>query len=433
MFKKSIYLLLLFFSFHVKAIAKKKPWTFLVYIAADNDLEVFLERNIKQMTRIGSNEFINIIIQVNMVEKQYHQKISKTIYIEKGNPKILHKTTQPYATDSGDAQTLINFCCTAIEEFPAEHYALIFWNHGTGTIDPYCKSRSLTADSFSFYSNTMPMNNDFFPFSNLSITTAFYKAVCFDDTTGNSLTEQKLMDALNIIKKKALQEKKFDIIGFDACLMAMIEVASSIRPFADFMVASQEVELGTGWDYGRVLSPFREQALTPEEFGTHIVKAYKKTYQFTDDFTFSCLKLKHIKPLEELIKKLALLLQEGCKEKSIKEMIGKSRYKHFCTHFDEPDFIDLQHFLKNLKENSFLISCATKKATENYRNMLLILVAQIEKELHCATKISLSGNFFSNAYGLSIYFPEQKIHRSYRANCFAQTTQWISFLRNYFS
>ena len=37
--------------------------------------------------------------------------------------------------DSGNPETLIKFCRFAIKNFPADHYVLILWNHGTGIID----------------------------------------------------------------------------------------------------------------------------------------------------------------------------------------------------------------------------------------------------------------------------------------------------------
>ena len=42
--------------------AARKPWTFMVYIAADNDLRAFAANNIKQMASVGSNQNINIVI-----------------------------------------------------------------------------------------------------------------------------------------------------------------------------------------------------------------------------------------------------------------------------------------------------------------------------------------------------------------------------------
>lgn len=42
---------------------------------------------------------------------------------------------------------------------------------------------------------------------------------------------------------------KLDIIGFDACLMAMYEVGSVMAPYANYLLGSELLEPGTGWDY----------------------------------------------------------------------------------------------------------------------------------------------------------------------------------------
>ncbi|MCR5235609.1 MAG: hypothetical protein K6E34_00220 [Lachnospiraceae bacterium] len=36
----------------------------------------------------------------------------------------------------------------------------------------------------------------------------------------------------------------FDFIGFDACLMATVETAYMLSPYADYMIASEEFEPG---------------------------------------------------------------------------------------------------------------------------------------------------------------------------------------------
>ena len=45
----------------------------------------------------------------------------------------------------------------------------------------------------------------------------------------------------------------FDIIGFDACLMANLEVASAIKDYGNYLIASEETEPNHGWDYEDVI------------------------------------------------------------------------------------------------------------------------------------------------------------------------------------
>ena len=51
----------------------------------------------------------------------------------------------------------------------------------------------------------------------------------------------------------------FDLIGFDACLMATIEVAKVIKPHADYMIASEELEPGHGWLWSDVIDAYAQE------------------------------------------------------------------------------------------------------------------------------------------------------------------------------
>ncbi len=89
--------------------------------------------------------------------------------------------------------------------YPAEQYDLILWNHGGGA---------------------------FFGYG-------------FDETTNDSLTLDELDQAF--ADSPFHDGNKLEFIGFDACLMANIETAHTLSPYANYMVASQESEPGSGW------------------------------------------------------------------------------------------------------------------------------------------------------------------------------------------
>jgi len=69
-------------------------------------------------------------------------------------------------------------------------------------------------------------------------------------SNNDTLTIYEIRDVF----KKA--DVKFDIIGFDACLMANLEVASAIKDFGTYLVASEEIEPGHGWFYTDVIQIF---------------------------------------------------------------------------------------------------------------------------------------------------------------------------------
>lgn len=417
---------------------QKKPWTFIVYIAADNNLRAFAAYNLKQMAAIGSSDQINIVahLDISLASKQ---KTTRRYFIEKN--KIVHLNADDPLTqrmDSGDPKTLISCCKWAIENYPAHNYALILWNHGTGPLDPVHYGKAInTSELFSFNPmiNKLELNRSV-PFLELfEKENQEYRGICWDDTTGNYLTNAKLNLALNEVCNTVLKGKKFNILGFDACLMATLEIATLVKKYAHIMVASQEVELGTGWDYSRVLSPFlHNKTVDPITLAKNIVTSYESAYQsVTNDYTQSAIDLNKINLLEQNIDAIGHLLLNCIKKQrlnSVKITLRNCRNK-LCTHFDEPSYIDLHNFYTNIKNNlnSFLLHDVNeqKALTHSLQIKLeegLALIGQIVYSF-------ASGTNLKNARGISIYFPDHKIHNSYPQTLFATTNTWASLVGHY--
>ncbi len=147
--------------------------------------------------------------------------------IEDGNLELLETED---SKNMGDPDTLSDFLEYGYNNYPAEQYSLIFWNHGGG--------------AFSGYG--------------------------YDELTQDSLWLVELQEAFS--NSPFNESNKLEWIGFDACLMANIETAHILSPYANYMVASQQVEPGFGWDY-EFLTDIDTMA-TGEEIGTAIVDSY---------------------------------------------------------------------------------------------------------------------------------------------------------------
>jgi hypothetical protein len=80
--------------------------------------------------------------------------------------------------------------------------------------------------------------------------------------------------------------KVFDIVGFDACDLATLEVAIQLRPFADFLLASEMGIPLPGWPYDRFLDRLRtpkgDRRMGPPEVGSYVVRRYCEAYKSTD-------------------------------------------------------------------------------------------------------------------------------------------------------
>lgn len=420
-----------------KNAGKKKDWTLIVYIAADNDLRGFAARNIKQMADVGSNDFLNIAVQLD-IRITGNKKITRRYYIEQN--KILHVNSEDPTSqkmDSGDPRTLVSCCKWAIENYPAQNYALVLWNHGTGVIDPETGRIINPSPLFAFNpeSNQLELDRSIEFLEYIENIDPKFKGICWDDSTGNYLTNQKLDAALNEICTTLLDGQKLNIIGFDACLMAMLEIAEITKKYAHVMVCSQEVELGAGWNYERVLSPFRQSTMSQEAFAKHIVEAYYEVYsKITPDYTQSAINLDDIEKLETNVNTIANLLTECLslqKNNSVKNAIQASRSKLLCTHFDEPSYVDMHHFYTNLLANLKHFSLTNPEQEKTLKASLMQALEKGRsyiKELVLANRV---GKNLSLAQGISIYFPERRIHPSYRKTSFAAKNKWITFMTQY--
>lgn len=445
----------------------KKKFTIIIYMAADNDLRSFAARNIKQMAAIGSNAHINIVVHLD-IRIANNKKITRRYFIDKG--QILHVNAYDQSTqqmDSGQPETLISACNWAIHDYPAENYVLVFWNHGTGPLDPQ-QGRIINATELFNYNPELRLleldrtvsilgNNDHITSFNdpnnilwhmeqdslaqeyheldADLNTDDPRGICWDDSTGNYLTNQKLDLALTTIRQQSLNGSKFAIIGFDACLMSTLEVGDLIQKHADIMVGSQEVELGTGWNYQKVLEPFLTGAISKIDFAKHIAHVYEDTYnKITNDYTQSTVNLNDLPSISQAIHTLAdLLVQalQGQKNKSVFNAINASKNKLLCTHFDEPSYIDLHHFLVNLEQNlklfTFVDTTKGKLLIEQIRKSILQARSAIKK----AVLTNVAGKNLAQAQGLSIYFPDTRLHSSYNRIPFAQKNNWFKFLQAY--
>lgn len=134
----------------------------------------------------------------------------------------------------GAQETLEDYLDWAVSTYPADRYMLVFWNHGGG-------------------SNS---------------------GVCFDETADyDGLTIHEINDALYNFTE-ANPDFHLDVIGFDACLMATYETAAHMQYYADFMVASEELEPGLGWNYTWLDALGENPALDAQGIGVAIADAY---------------------------------------------------------------------------------------------------------------------------------------------------------------
>jgi hypothetical protein len=356
----------------------------MVYLDGDNNLETYGLQDINEMEMVGSNADVKIVVQVDRIPgydiSNGDWTTARRYYIAKDlNP---NQISSPLVADlgeqnMGDPQTLVDFANWAAINYPAKKYLLVIWNHGGG-------------------------------FRSLSLA----KDIAWDDTNGeDKITMPELEEALSMISAQI--GKNIDIVGMDACLMAMAEVAYQIKDDADILVTSEESEPNEGWSYDAILNQLVSNSLmSAEELATTIVDQYIFSYPFSN-VTQSALDLSYMDTLASQLSNLALEIMSDPSTPQSKYILAAADSQYYNGDYDFIDLYDLCNHLL-IYSNSFSV-----------KNIVLNLKQTLDLAI---IKSGYSGVAVSRSRGLSIYFPYYYYDNYYNHTNFAQDTSWNEML-----
>ena len=182
---------------------------------------------------------------------------------------------------------MLDFIRWAHKKAPAERYALVIWNHGSGW-DPldfdelytHVKGAGVTPRELGARAASQLGRSLFTPTLETALTlpTAGARAIASDDGTGHSLDTIELGNVL--AKTRKLLGQPLDLLGMDACLMSCLEVAFQSAGDVRAIVSSEELEPGDGWPYDTILADLRSKpAMDGAALGRVVVKRYIESYK----------------------------------------------------------------------------------------------------------------------------------------------------------
>ncbi len=246
-----------------------------------------------------------------------------------------------------DPHTLQDFISYSAANFPANRYALIFWDHGAGSLSGFG------------YDQLFP--------------------------NSGSMTINQIHTALEGAGVK------FDFIGFDACLMATLETAYMLNYHADYMIASEETEPGIGWYYTNWISKLSANtSMDTVEIGRLIIDDFVATCRSTVPREITTLSIIDLVVLnnevDEAFKTFALSADEqlDVDYKLISNARGDSR-EFNRSRLDQVDLIDLAQNIGSPEA--------------------LALVEALQQ----AIRYNKTSDNISRAHGVSIYFPYDQL------------------------
>ena len=404
---------------------RKAKWTFMVYLAGDNNLSAAGDKDMGEMRAVGSTAEVNVVAEFDNVGNRG----TRRYHVQRGGR---NERVMPLGeTDSGSPEVLLDFISWAVEDYPAERYALVLWNHGGGweplEIDRI--ARSVGAADYSEREATersaTPMGRVFFRPSLetiFSLSSPDERAICSDDGSGHSLDTVELGKVLAQAVETLGQP--FDLLGMDACLMSNLEVAYQARPYVRYVVASEENEPGDGWPYDAVLGRLVDHPEMPTaDVAAHIVEAYIKSYvdrRYSGPVTQAALDLSRVKLLAEPIDALADALVAHMPDAAM-EMWGAQRKS---ARFWHNTLWDVAHFCQELEQVTD--DDDVRRAAQDVRAALAVGPCKcVIAEGHNGSKVKHCG-------GVTLYLPSMtEISRYYAELDYAQEHRWLRMLEAY--
>jgi len=368
----------------VSPIPNISEWTVMVYLDADNDLESAGIDDINEMEMVGSTSDVNIVVQIDRIPgydtsnsnwtntRRYYITPDLDPYII--NSQLINDLSEQ---NMGSTETLINFADWTVNNYPAKKYLLVIWNHGGGF-----RSSGLAKD------------------------------IAWDDTNGgDKITMPELEYAFSVISTK--MGKNIDIVGMDACYMAMIEVAYQIKDYADILVTSEESEPNDGWPYDTILGQLVSYpTVTSNQLAANIVDSYIFSYTVSDEVTQSAIDLSYTDTLADQLSNMALAIMND----TLTPANNYINAANSSQYYGDWDFIDLYDFCNNI-----LI----------YSNSVFVKNIALSIQQTLSSAVLHSGYYgygVDKSRGLSIYFPYTEYDSYYNNTNFAQDTFWDEML-----
>ena len=196
---------------------------------ATGDLSELMEADLPENVTVvietgGALEWQNELVDGSVLQRYVYDSEGLTLVDE-----------QPSAS-MGESGTLEDFLRFARENYPADRTAVVFWNHGGGSV----------------------------------------AGAAFDEVYGyDALTLSEMYAAFSAVWEPDTEDQPLELVGFDTCLMATVDTAYTFCDLSRYLVASEETEPANGWYYSRWLQALADDpSMDGAALGRVICDAY---------------------------------------------------------------------------------------------------------------------------------------------------------------
>lgn len=378
-------------SFNLAGSGVEKPWTVLVYLNGDNNLDEETAVVFNKLEASADNPNVNIVVLWDRSTNTgglwdsgtswYHVQYDTNPYelaqyVE--NINMWDKEEQ----NLGDDYFLYTFVNWARSSFPADHYLLMITDHGGG------------------WSPELP---DGLPRRGgwaLGGT-----GLSWDDTGLNGepdfLSTHETGEALRVLSDDG--ENPFDIVFYDACLMGMLEEVYEVRNYTNYLIASENVAWAT-FPYDYYINAITH-SIQPSELAIQIANGYIQSLPPSYAGTVSVYDLDQASNIAAQTNALANAMIQEQENPIVRGQIGDAYLSSQKVDYDSdgqilPEregYVDLYDFVQKLE------ALVTAPDIILAAEPLLASLDSVDFIIHEAHQ---SGQWdIENTHGLSIYMP----------------------------
>ena len=381
----------MFLSVAGQAQSKNVKWTFLVYLIG-SDLESndgSGSSDLEEMMKVGSTENLNVIVTTGGANKDnsdepggINWKKIKRWKVGKGklNPLTYTSANNNMAIPS----SLTDFIVWGEKSFPADKYVLVLWDHG-GALDGFGH----------------------------------------DENSNMMLSVMQVKEALENASK--ITKNKLEVLGFDACLMANIEVLANYKSYSNYFVASEEVEPGHGWNYTPIFNAIANNTVTDgASLGKVIADGYLAQAKSlsTSGITLSVINTAKvdnvIAALDGFVSGISTSAQKNTGSKYLPIAKGRSESEEYGKSDKSPDksldVVDIMDFARHVKANNPEVATSADALISAINDAVVYKVKDKTKP---------------NSNGLTMFFPFNKLKTKTKIKTVMSKYEQIPFSKNY--
>jgi Clostripain family len=354
------------------AAAPQAKWTVMVYMSGDNNLEDYITKDLElELGAAGSNADVQIVALADRGPgydtSRGDWQTTKLFHVTPGMTADAAGAVADWGErDLGDKQTLTDFVSWSKANYPADHYALYFWGHG-----------------WSWHPGW----------------------VMEDDTSQDTLDYDEV--------KAAIPALGFiDVVGYDGCNMASLEIMDLWHGHATAMTGSQEY---VGWD-GLEYDVFLKQLKNAPTMSADQL-AINSSASTVSDKTWSAVAVDaRLNPLLTAVDQWSVALKNGLAVNKKAYATAFNQTRSFVQAAMDKDLYDLATNV-NAKVSDPTIRAKGTAVMSAFSGVVL-------HERHVPT--------YSAAHGITIYGPaskQQKVDDAYyRTLDLSAQTSWDEFL-----